>query len=215
MSEEVPILAFIDIETTGHDPLKLATLRGRDVALVPWHEIIDLGCIFARSDTLEIAGEFQTLIVADHPERCIPDIINHYPQRRERGEWDDSLPLSDALRDFFSACQTHGGGSVVIPGGQNWFFDWSFLTVAFAFCEMDEKEWRKYLHYKKFDTASMAIEACREPGTYLDMAQFSLRKGKLQEMLGIEPEPMPHCALNGARQALEVFRKLDALKREG
>lgn len=211
--KEVPILAFIDIETTGHDPLKSVRLQNGDVALTPWHEIIDLGCVFVRSDTLEVVGEFQTLVIAEYPERCIPDIINHYPRRLERGEWEDALPLPDALRDFFSACQTYGRGREVVPGGQNWFFDWSFLSVAFAFCGIDEEGWRKYLHYKKFDTSSMAVQACREPGTPLDMAQFSSRSGKLQAMLGLEPEPMPHDALNGAKQAFEVFRALDALKK--
>jgi len=210
----VPILGFIDLETTGHDPLKLVTASRKQV-LTFWHEIIDIGCVFAKSDTLEAIGEFETLVIPRHPERCIPDIINHFPERRAQGEWKDAIPLDEGIEKLFSACRLYGGGDVVVPGGQNWFFDWSFLTVAFALCGMDEKEWGTYLSYKRFDTASMAVEALRQPGTSLDMAAFSLRSGKLQETLGIEPEPIPHRALNGARQALEVFRKLDSLKNEG
>lgn len=205
----VPILAFIDLETTGHDTLKL----NRYGSLNVWHEIIDIGCVLVRSDTLEVVGEFETLVWPEHPERCIPNIINHYPERATVGEWDDAVPLKKAIRDLFATCAEYSNGEVVVPGGQNWFFDWSFLTVAFAQCGISEDEWMQYLSYKRFDTASMAISALREPHTSLDMSVFSLRSGKLQELLGIEPEPIPHRAINGARQALEVFRKLDALKR--
>jgi len=208
------ILGFIDLETTGHDPLGFVDSPAGKV-LTFWHEIIDIGCVFVRSDTLENVGELEALVIPQHPERCIPNIINHFPERKARGEWKDALSLNEAILGLLSACHQYGEGNPIVPGGQNWFFDWSFLVVAFALTQVEEKEWSKYLHYKRFDTASMAVILLRQPGEGLDMSLFSLRSGKLQKALGIKPEPVPHRAINGARQALEVFRKLEELKRGG
>lgn len=208
------ILCFLDLETTGHDPLKLVTLPGEEKTLKPWHEIIDIGCVFAQSDTLEQVGEFKILVKPEYPKRCIPNIINHYRERAERGEWQNAVNLDEAIRQLLDTCQTYGNEEIVCPGGQNWFFDWSFLFVAFTWCGIEEDEWKQYLGYKKFDTASMAMQELKNPGTSLNMSEFSLRSGKLQATLGIKPEPVPHRAINGARQALEVYRKLENLKRK-
>ena len=66
--------------------------------------------------------------------------------------------------------------------------------------------------YKRFDTSSMAMQALWNPKTPFDMSDYSLRSGKLQKALDILPEPEPHEAINGARQAYAVFRRLTELK---
>lgn len=204
------VLGFIDIETTGHDPLAPAVVEGKTY-LQPWHEIIDFGCVFAELPGLKPLGEYSTKIIPEHPERCLPNLINHFRERSALGEWKEAVPLETALQRFFMLCEATG--LMIVPGGQNWFFDWSFLSVAFAFLGIDEKYLNTYLLYKRFDTSSMAMQALWNPETQFDMSNYSLRSGKLQKALGLPPEPEPHEAINGARQAYAVFARLTELKR--
>lgn len=200
---------FLDFETTGHDPLK----REGD-ALVPWHEIIEIGALIADPMDFSVFGEFEQKVKPEHPERCLPDLINHYPKRAAAGEWDNSVTLAQGLALLFVWCKYSTPDGILVPGGHNFFFDWSFITVAFAQCDMDENVWRKYFHYTRFDTRSMAIQELWEPGTTYDPNLYSLRTDQLAGRLGIPPEPYPHLALNGARASFAVFKKLTELKRE-
>lgn len=220
---EFSTLGFIDIETTGHDPQRRArpcSACSGKILLELWHEITELACVFARTPGLEVVGEFKTLVKPKYPERCDPETIpiTNFPERWKSGEWDGAPSLDEAIRQMLCECHKHSGGEavvvpeVVIPGGQNFFFDWSFLSVGFSMLGITDEEYTRYIHYKRFDVASMAIQELWDPRTPLDMSQFSLRSGLLQEALGIEPEPKPHYAINGARQAHWTFRKLSERK---
>lgn len=197
-------LLFLDLETTGHDPL--ARIGDH---LIPWHEVIDIGAVLVDQEGLEVVGEFQEKVRPIHPERCLPDLVNNYKERAAHGEWDGALALPDAIRQLLNFAKSRG--TVSIPGGQNFFFDWTFLTVALAWCGISEGEWRKYIHYTRFDTRSMAVQALLDPGQIYDPQEFSMRNNRLLLRLGIEPEAEVHEAINGARKAFEVFRKLRAL----
>lgn len=211
---ENTVLGFIDIETTGHDPLR-STVNNGCLVMIPWHEIIDIGCVFVRTPGLEILGEFQTLVKTWNPERCDPKTVSitNFPERWANGEWDNAPSLKDAIKMFAGECRKHMGATgVIIPGGQNFFFDWSFLSVAFAYLGIKDEEYATYLHYKKFDVSSMAIQGLWNVEKNLDMSQFSLRTGLLQKALGLQDEPKPHYAINGARQAYAAFKGLSELK---
>lgn len=211
---EFQILGFTDLETIGHDPLQRITVDGRTL-LEPLHEIIDIGCVFTRVPGFEIMEEFQTLVKPEHPEYCDPKTIpiTSFPERWKSGEYKNAPSLREAVKLLFDTCRRHSAEkAVVIPGGQNFFFDWSFLSAAFYILGISNDEYTKYIHYKKFDVASMAIQELWDPRTPLDMSRFSLRSGLLQKTLGIEPESKPHYAINGARQAYWTFRKLSERK---
>ncbi len=216
---EFSVLGVMDIETTGHDTLRRVKAYRR-ILFEPWHEITELACVFVRTPGLEVIGEFKTLVKPRHPERCDPNTIpiTNFPERWKNGEWDGALSLNDAIWCMLRECHRYSGGDavvtpdVVIPGGQNFFFDWDFLSIALAILDIANDEYTKYLHYKRFDVASMAIQGLWDPRTPLDMSQFSLRSGLLQKALGIEPEPKPHYAINGARRAYWTFRKLSERK---
>src|SRR3989338_788010 len=216
---------FLDVETTGHDPLRRITapvqnLRVTDfysfpqTYLIPWHEIIEIGALIADPVDYTILGEFEQKIKPEHPERCLPDLVNHYPKRAAAGEWNNALTLAQGLCLLFVWCRRIVPDGVLVSCGQNFFFDWSFMTVAFAQCDMDENFWRKSLHYTHFDTRSMAIQALWEPGTPYDPKAYSLRADQLAGRLGIPPEPYPHVTLNGARQSFAVFKRLTELKQK-
>lgn len=205
-------LAFLDVETTGHDPLRLVNSRTKKKLLTPWHEIIDIGCVFADERSLDVVGEFSKLIKPEHPERCITPIVNHYPERAKRGEWDNAVTLRQGVLDFLECIGGHKGEGVVFPLGHNFTFDWSFFSVAFALCGIEEKEWSKYLHYARGDTHAMALQELTKPDEAYNPNAFSLRSGKLQQALGLPPEPEPHLGLNGAYQAYYVFKALRELR---
>ena len=105
------ILGFIDIETTGHDTVMPVDVGG-STYLELWHEIIDFGCVFASLPGFKVVSEYSTKVTPLHPERCLPDLINHYPARAAKGEWKSAVSLEDALADFFA----HAKKSAVI----NW-----------------------------------------------------------------------------------------------
>lgn len=198
-----PPLLFLDVETTGHDPLR----RVRN-SLVTWHEIIEIGAIAATGGTLQIFGSFETKVKPEHPERCLPALINGYQERARQGEWHNAPSLGHAIFSFLSFCRKINPGPFILAG-QNISFDWSFLSVAFAECGLHEDRFAsaEYFHYARLDTRSMAVQKfCGEEG--YDPDDFSLRAGLLQKRLDIKPEPLPHTALNGAMQAYELYKAL-------
>ncbi|HEY4486659.1 MAG TPA: 3'-5' exonuclease [Candidatus Paceibacterota bacterium] len=194
-------LLFLDTETTGHDPLRCV---GGSLAM--WHEIIEVGMVAVASDTLNVLGNFEIKITPKHPERCLPDLINHYPARAARGEWNNAVSLPVAISELFLFCSERNVGPFALIG-QNFFFDWSFLSVALATCAVAEDEWSKFFHYAKLDTRSMAVQELAGPEGY-DPKDYSLRGGLLQKRLCIPPEPLPHTALNGAYQAYHLYKAL-------
>ncbi len=199
---------FIDVETTGHDPLRR---MGSSLAL--WHEIIDIGALIVDSCSFEVISTFSALVKPEYPERCLPGLINHYPRRAAAGEWDSAVSLAQMVDSFLRWCESAGKGNLVVPVGHNFFFDWNFLIVAFAWCGIQEDGWARCLHYTRVDTRSMAVQELWTPGTSYDPGAYSLRHNILAGVLGISPEPVPHRALNGARQSLAVFQKLAERKR--
>lgn len=199
-------LLFLDLETTGHDPLRLV-----NGVLVPWHEIVDIGAVLTHQENPSVLDEFSVKVRPVHRERCLPGLVNHYPERAARGEWDNAVALPDAIRQLFGFLRNQG--AVSVSGGQNFFFDWSFLVVAFAQCGIPEGEWSRSLHYTHFDIRSMAWQELLDPGETYDPDEFSLRNGRLLARLGLEPEPAVHEAINGARKSLECYKRLKELKR--
>ncbi len=201
---------FLDIETTGHDPVKRIGNR-----LVAWHEIIDMGWVLAGSTDLSYIAEGEVKINPEHPGRCLLDLINHYPERAARGEWGNAVPLARGIEKLLEFVTQHVAPGVAVLRGQNFFFDWSFLSIAFAWSGISQEELgSKYFHYSRLDNRSMAVQELLAPGTPYDPADFSMRSGRLFTELDIEPEPAVHTAINGARKAHEVAVALNKLKRK-
>lgn len=198
-------LLFLDLETTGHDPLKRV---GQN--LVPWHEIIDIGGILVDPERLSVVAEFEKKVMPAHAERCLPDLVNRYRERAARGEWLTGTILPVAIHKLLWFAGSTGETAILL--GQNFFFDWNFLSVAFAACGIEESEWKKFLHYTRLDVRSMAAQALLGPGEVYDPDEFSMRNSRLLKRLGIDPEPEVHEAINGARKSFEVYRKLRELR---
>lgn len=197
---------FLDLETTGHEPT-----RRFGNTLLPWHEIIDIGGIVANSSDLEIIHIFEMKVTPEHPERG--DLkaweINNFPERFKKGEWDRAVKLEEALRLLIGIGQNIGPCTLI---GQNFSFDWSFLSVGFSWCDIGENLIGTAFDYGRLDTRSMAVVMLLSQNQPYDPKEFSLRSGLLQKKLGILPEPKPHKALSGAHQSYLTFSKLRCLK---
>lgn len=197
------MLLFLDVETTGHDTVRrIGFVEDIGCMLVPWHEIIEIGALAATVRGSTVLNKFEIKITPQHPERCIPNLINHYPERADAGEWDKAVSLKEGIDSLLTFCDNFDMIHLI---GQNFFFDWSFLSIAFAECGISDETIQKYMHYKKIDTASMAVQELLKPAETYDPKNFSLRGGILQKRLNISPEPIPHTALNGAMQAFQLF----------
>jgi len=201
VAKEEYIFGFIDIETTGHDPLKKV-----GNVLVPWHEIIEIGMVVADQPNFDKLGEFEIKINPQHPERCISNLINEYPKRAFNGEWNDAVSLNCALKKLFEFLGQWQ--EKIIPTGHNFFFDWNFLQVAFVCCDILNEDLSRFFHYTRLDTRSMAVQELLEPNVIYDPREFSVRSGKISKRLGIKQEPYPHTALNGAMQSYKIFKKI-------
>jgi len=203
-----PPFCFLDIETTGHDSLKRV-----DDVLVPWHEIIEIGTVFVNSQSLNICGEFEIKVRPKHPERCLLNLVNDYPERSLAGEWDNAVSLDIAINNFFGYCNKFKLPIFLV--GQNFSFDWLFLNIAFTWCGTYENGWQKYFHYSRLDTRSMAVQELFNPSRPYDPNDYSIRNERLAKRLNITQEPYPHKALNGARQSYLIFKKLREIRKLG
>lgn len=74
-------------------------------------------------------------------------------------------------------------------------FDWGWVRRY-----LEESGLISSLDYHRLDIPSMAIQELKRIE--------SLSLGSVCKTLGIEPEPFPHSAMNGAQKAWEVLRKL-------
>ncbi|MEK7477748.1 MAG: 3'-5' exonuclease, partial [Patescibacteria group bacterium] len=110
-------LAFIDLETTGLDPVK--------------HEIIEIGCILARQvgregqgPAIEVIEEFDLRVKPEHLETSDPESlrINGYNEM----DWLFAVDLGSAMK----AVSDKTDGAILVA--QNVAFDWLFLEKAFV-----------------------------------------------------------------------------------
>ena len=207
MENEKYLFLCLDIEATGHDPETYYLGK----LIQPYHEIVDLGAVLFTQEC-EVLRTFSQKVLPEHPERCMPNIINEYPRRAQNGEWENAVARDIAIWRLMYWCTAHENPKTIV--GQNISFDWSFLAIAFAECKItaDTLRERYNIHYAKTDTRSMAIQELWEPGTPFDPDDYSLRNGRLTQKLGIEDEPIPHEALNGAMKCYEVFKKLREMR---
>lgn len=129
-------LAFIDIETTGLNPIK--------------HEIIEIGCVITTS-LLEVIEEFELKIKPEHIEDADPVSlkISHYDVTL----WKKAYTLQKALKILSEKVKD------CIMVGHNVAFDSGFLEHAYG-----ETGVINSMHYHKLDTISIAwAKLHREP----------------------------------------------------
>ncbi len=122
-------LVFIDLETTGVNPLR--------------HEILEVGCLVANGETFKKIEEYNAKVKPIHIETADPEAlkINGYSPER----WGEAKELKEAIERLAKIAP---GG---IISGWNISFDWSFLERAFANFRISHG-----FDYHKLDVQSIA-----------------------------------------------------------
>jgi DNA polymerase-3 subunit epsilon len=123
-------LLFVDVETTGLDPLL--------------NEIIELSAVRVHPQLLFVQREMTTRVRPQFPERCSVETANLNGFDPEK--WDDAPDIHEALRRFAPIAE----GCVL--AGHNVGFDKSFLDSGFRRAGL---LWPKMDHHV-IDTASLA-----------------------------------------------------------
>lgn len=139
-------LVFLDIETTGFDPLI--------------HEIIEIGCFVVDGGTFDVLSRYERKIKPEHIERASPLAleINGYT---EEG-WRESKSLKEVMREFKDIAP---GGMII---GWNVSFDWSFLENAFRRLNITPQ-----FDYHRIDVMSIGYSLLYDNG---DVRELGLRK---------------------------------------
>ncbi|MEK7630542.1 MAG: 3'-5' exonuclease [Patescibacteria group bacterium] len=156
------------------------------------HEIVEFGVVVADADTLEIIGEMDKKVRMERPESADPESLVFLGYRDEL--WKDAISIREALEEYSALARG------ALFAAWNTPYDWTFLVEAYR-----QNGIKNPLDYHSLDVASVAYEKLRlEP-------DFSIKLTAICKRLAIEKEPMPHRAINGARTAYEVYKKLRAL----
>jgi DNA polymerase III alpha subunit (gram-positive type) len=180
----------------------VADLRIRDLcfidvettgSVIGYHEIIEIGVIRTPHDASSIVGEWERRLKPRFPERTSNYARNLTGYREDL--WTPAeTPSPQLWHDFVSFV------TGAVPVCHNPSFDRAFITLAAADHQITELG----LDYHWIGTESLAWPIYKAGST----PKLSL--GALCALLGLEVEPLPHRALNGAKTCLEVYRGLMA-----
>ncbi len=153
------------------------------------HEIIEIGLVLVDQNTLEIKDTMDVKVRPLHIERASPKAmeVNGYNEN----DWADAWDLKKSMITL--SAKSKGA----IFGSQNVTFDWGFCQEGFYQTNVNN-----LMDYHRIDLFTMSWMALRNSG----LDKFNLYA--VSQFLGLEPEPLPHCAFNGALNAYEVFKKL-------
>ncbi|MCI0542704.1 3'-5' exonuclease [bacterium] len=175
-------LAFVDVETTGLDPMR--------------HEIIDLGVVLARQvpqsgrgPKLELVEEHEWKIKPQHLDIADPEALQVNGYSAEK--WLFAADLPRVMEAFGKITKS---ASLV---AHNVTFDQGFIDQAFKKAGVKNE-----MHYHKIDTLSIAFgKLYHNPKA----EKFSLKA--LCEHFGIA-NPNSHTALSDAKAMFELYKKL-------
>lgn len=175
-------LLFIDIETTGP--------RGAG------GEICEIGAIGVDQKTFAAIEERNWKVKVINPCQFTEVQMNWNKYNGYTAEdWVDARPLSEVLKEL----EDFGGGRV--PCGWNVSFDRSWLEDAFTAQGSPFHDVFPF-DYRWICVMSLWYERCQQTEQW--PARFS--QSGVATHLGLDAEPMPHRAINGARQTLELYR---------
>lgn len=151
------------------------------------HEIVDIGAIIFDSKTPDEYEIIDCRVKPIHLETADPAAlkVNGY----NAAEWESAPTITEGLQ----LLQQKASGAIFIS--YNVTFDWSFIQQAYKNSPL-----RNPFNYHKFCLMTLAWSR-------LPHAQ-SLKLREICALLDIPPEPEIHKALNGAKRAFEVYKKI-------
>ena len=154
------------------------------------HEIIEIGLVLADQETLKIKDEWAVKVkprkIRTAAEKALK--VAGY----NKLDWLKAVTLKEAMEVYSKKTKN------AIFVAQNSFFDWSFLSEAFKNTGVED-----HTDYHRVDLFTIGWSKAKE---LKGLSKFTLKE--MCQYFGIDPEPMPHRALNGAKKAWEVLKKL-------
>ncbi|MEK7649639.1 MAG: 3'-5' exonuclease [Patescibacteria group bacterium] len=156
------------------------------------HDIVEFGAVVADAETLEVIAEMDKKVRMERPENADGESLVFLGYRDEL--WKDAISIQEALAEYSALTQGAMFAAWNTPS------DWSFLMETYRRLGI-----KNPLDYHTLDVVGIAYEKLRHE------ADLTLKLTGLCKRLGIEKEPMPHRAINGARTVYKVYKKLRAL----
>lgn len=154
------------------------------------HEIIEIGLVVVDQRTFKVIDEWEIKIKPRKIQTAAEKALKVAGYKKV--DWLNAVSLKEAMEIYSKKTKN------AIFVAQNSFFDWSFLTEAFKSTGVTD-----YTDYHRVDLFSVGWSKQKN---LPKLKEFSLKE--MCKYFGIEPEPMPHRAANGARKAYEVLNKL-------
>ena len=153
------------------------------------HEIIEIGLVLVDQETFEIKDTLDIKVAPTHLETADPKsslVVGFRPDH-----WSEAISLKEAMEQY--SAKTEGA----VFASWNITFDWQFIEEAFRTTGVHDG-----MDYHRIDIPSIAWLKFRDKGLE------RIRLSEIGKLLGIEPEPSPHHAINGTMKAYEVLKKL-------
>lgn len=153
------------------------------------HEIIEIGLVLVDQKTLQIKKILDLKIKPQNLKTADPKALKiaGYNQK----DWDKTVSLEQAIKEYLAIAKDG------ILCSWNVACEWNFLEAALQktklYCTLD---------YHSLDLFTFSWMKLKNFG----LKDFGLRH--VCEYLKIEPEPIPHRAINGAMKGYEIFKKL-------
>lgn len=158
--------------------------------LVPGHhEIIEIGLVLVSQRTLDVIDTFETKVMPLYPDRISASAqrVNGF----DPTAWVDAPDLLTAMREYATLTPE------AMFCAHNVTFDWEFMRRAFETTGVKNR-----MDYHRLCNMTHVWASLRHRGL------TSVSQNAAAKFLGLPPEPPEHRAINGAKLAYEIFRKL-------
>ncbi len=172
------IVALTDIETSG------------DVPSI--HEILEIGLVVFDINTFKILDTLSEKAKPENIQTAIKEAIDYNGYNEK--DWKDAKKLEEVMKIYQQ--KTEG----CIFCAYNVSFDWGFINEAFYRSKLSNPMSTKANH-DRLDLLTLAWYKGLK-----DTESFSLKNAC--KFFGVEPEPEPHSALNGAMTGYNLMRKM-------
>ncbi len=171
-------IAMTDLETSG------------DIFGV--HEILEIGLVLFDPQTFEIVDSYNRKVRPTNIANAVPAALTY--NGYSDAAWAEAVSLEEAIEEY---AKRAGGG---VFCAYNATFDWGFINNAFLKVGL-ENPMSTFENHDRLDLLSIAWQAGLK-----NENSWSLKSAC--KLFGVEPEPEPHNALNGAMTAYKLFKKL-------
>ncbi len=153
------------------------------------HEIVEIGLVLIDQETGEVIDTLDIKVRPEHIETAdeVALKLNGY----NKADWQDAVSILEAIALYGEKAQN------AIFCSHNVTFDWSFILEA-----LKKAGLKSTLDHHRLDLFTLIWSKTKDS----KIESFSL--SRVAQFFGLPEEPLPHRAINGARTAHEIFKKI-------